>query len=220
MKIMTEILDYKTMLNMDAEMGILLSQFPAPFFESLVENGVAEYAMDEMKHLGYNLPLVGKGSDRVAYRLDDNWVLKIERAGEHYQSQTEYNTYTLLDDKEHLTTILSSPLMASYGLVIAEYVQPMYDYLHGMLPLGRDTDQEAVAIEDFHASEGSDNLYYEAGELLGDDVFGDIETFIHYVAVNELEDMYTDNIGVRLDGTFVALDIGLGSSMLEEEDLL
>lgn len=202
----------REIFDMNDELYEVTKLLPQGMLESIALHGfAANNFISHFGRLGYEV--LGSGSDRITFALNDYWVAKISQSSDHYQSLEEFYTYNAMADKYHITKILSSESLAAEGIIIAERVGSFYDYLHSLLPDNLDTTDAAYAIEQFHANnKGSDNLYYEAGEYIGDDVFADIEHFIEYVYEYDLEDMYTDNIGVRANGTIVALDLGLGSS--------
>lgn len=204
---------------MSDELYEITKLLPQGMLESIVYDGWDTSDQHMLfERLGYKV--LGKGSDRVTYALNSKWVVKVSRGSDHYQSLEEYYAYEAIEDKYHMTTILSSESLAAQGFIIAERVESFYDYLFAMLPEDIDYGDAAYAMEDFHANNsGSDSLYYHASEYIGDDIFADIEHFIEYVYEYALEDMYTDNIGVRANGTIVALDLGLGSSSPEGRSL-
>ena len=157
---------------------------------------------------------IDEGSDREVFAINRDFVLKIEEG--NYQSKSEWFTYQEKKDIRISTKIYSNEWLASRGIIFAERVIPMRDYFYDMLKeceLDVDITEYMYDINDFNADyDGYDDLYSMLSGKISEDVLEELGNFVELSVEHQLHDMHTQNIGVARDGTFLALDLGLGSN--------
>lgn len=157
-----------------------------------------------------NLSMLGEGSDRAAYQLDTNLVLKVDHgyATDPSQCVEEVHMWNWLVSTgatDHVTTIYSDMDLAKKGFVVAEMATSIYDYLWEIL----DEDDFDEVVGDL-----SDALDALEG-VLDQDVYDPFATFIHN---HQIVDVHGDNLGI-IDGRLVMLDLGWGSGSTDFNDL-
>lgn len=165
------------------------------------------------------LEYINEGADRQVFILNEEYVVKFDsdQSSDYTQSQLEYESYQAIEDKEAITEIIASEELLELGVIFAERVVPLVDYFYNKFGDEIYNPEESKYIktidyiQDFNPSNDGMYIFSEFFyDRLDTDTLAELEHFVGYVEMNGLQDIHSDNIGIRKDGAFVALDLGYG----------
>ena len=190
---------------------ILFELLPDEIKEHFANGGTAMDLDDSVRISNY-LEYLDEGADRTVYALNSDFVVKFETTNAD-QSLVEFDMYQEYQDENIITKIYSTYELAEKGVIFAERVTPMREFLRWTLGDRKDKRDWYLTdyFDDFSADEESLSSVYEyLWDELDKDVIEELTSFVGSVEMFGLNDMHVDNIGVNRHGKFLALDAGFG----------